>query len=66
MPDSSTRMPIIIKPEDEARWLDPAVTDANSIYDMLRPYSDELLTVQEVSPAVHSPKPDQPGLISPL
>lgn len=66
MPDSSTRMPIIIKPEDEARWLDPAVTDANSIYDMLRPYPDDLLTIQEVSPAVHSPKPDQPDLINPL
>lgn len=66
MPDSSTRMPIIIKPEDESRWLDPAVTDANSIYDMLRPYSDELLEVYEVSPAVHSPKPNQPSLIDPI
>lgn len=62
MPDSSTRMPIIIKREDEARWLDPTITDINSLYDMLRPNSREL-TVYEVSPAVHSPKPNQPGLI---
>jgi putative SOS response-associated peptidase YedK len=63
MPDSSTRMPIIIKREDEARWLDPSITDANALYDMLRPYPSGLLTVHEVSPAVHSPKPNQPGLI---
>jgi putative SOS response-associated peptidase YedK len=66
MPDSSARMPIIIKPEDEARWLDPAVTDANSLYDMLRPHSMGQLVVHEVSPAVHSPKPNQPSLIDPL
>ncbi len=63
MPDSSTRMPIIIKPEDEARWLDPSVTDANALYDMLRPYPTGLLDVYEVSPAVHSPKPNKPELI---
>jgi putative SOS response-associated peptidase YedK len=63
MPDSSSRMPVIIKHEDEARWLDPSVTDANSLYDMLRPYPNGLLEVHEVSPAVHSPKPNQPSLI---
>ena len=63
MPDSSSRMPVIIKREDEARWLDPSVTDANSLYDMLRPYPNGLLEVHEVSPAVHSPKPNQPSLI---
>jgi putative SOS response-associated peptidase YedK len=66
MPDVSIRMPIIIKPEDEARWLDPTVTDVNSIYDMLRPYPSGLLAAHEVNPAVHSPKPNQPSLIEPL
>lgn len=64
MPESSTRMPIIIKPEDEARWLDPTITDASSLYDMLRPYPSGLLDVYEVSPAVHSPKPNQSELIN--
>jgi putative SOS response-associated peptidase YedK len=63
MPESSSRIPIIIKPEDEERWLDPAITDANSLYDMLRPHSPGLLTTYEVSPAVHSPKPNQPDLV---
>jgi len=62
MPNSSTRMPIIIKREDEARWLDPTITDANSLHDMLRPYSGEL-TVYEVGSALHSPKSNQPSLI---
>ncbi len=62
MPDSSTRMPVIIKREDETRWLDPAITDANSLYDMLRPYPGGL-AIYEVNPTVHSPKPNQPSLI---
>lgn len=65
MPDSSIRMPIIIDPKDEGRWLDPAITDANAVYDMLRPHTGEL-TVHEVSPAVHSPKPNHPQLIDHL
>jgi putative SOS response-associated peptidase YedK len=63
MPDPSGRMPVIIRKEDEARWLDPSITDANSLYDMLRPCPVGLLTVHEVSSAVHSPKPNQPSLI---
>ncbi len=30
---------------------------------MLRVYPSELLEIYEVSPAVHSPKPNQPSLI---
>lgn len=66
MPDSSSRMPIIIKREDEARWLDPAVTDISSLYEMLRPYPNGLLAVNEVSSAVHSPKLNQSDLIDPI
>lgn len=61
--DLNSRTPIIIRTEDEARWLDPSVTDANSIYDMIRPQSDEYFTTFEVDPAVHSPKQNRPQLI---
>ncbi|MDN5275876.1 MAG: hypothetical protein JWN33_525 [Candidatus Saccharibacteria bacterium] len=64
MPSISSRMPVIIKPEDEARWLDPAVSDMSSLYDMLRAYPAGQLTAYEVSPAVHSPKADNPTLIN--
>lgn len=63
IPEASGRMPIIIKREDEARWLDSAVDDLSSMYDMLRPYPRDLLAVHEVSPAVHSPKPNSADLI---
>lgn len=66
MPNLSGRMPNIIKREDQVRWLDPAVTDMSSIYEMLAPYPKGLLTVRKVSPAVHSPKANQASLIEPL
>ncbi len=66
MPASSTRMPIIISREDEARWLDPTISDMGLLYDMLRHSPGGLLTVHEVSPAVHSPKPNQPSLLDKL
>lgn len=66
MPESSSRMPIIIKQEDEARWIDPTVGDMGSLYDMLRAYPSDQLKVIEVSPAVHSPKASGPTLIASL
>lgn len=66
IPDVNDRMPVIMKREDEARWLDPMVSDVSSIYAMLRAYPVGLLTVREVNAAVHSPKPNQPHLIDEL
>ncbi len=42
------RIPVIISADDEARWLDPSVTDANDLYDMIRAYPSHLLRVDEV------------------
>lgn len=63
MPDSRMRMPIILAPEDETKWLDPTISDDSSIYYMLRPNPNGLLNVYEVSPDVHSPKASGAGLI---
>jgi putative SOS response-associated peptidase YedK len=60
------RMPIILSESEEARWLDASVTDANALFDMLRPISSEQLIVSEVSPDIHSLKIDTPNLITPL
>ena len=60
------RMPVIIKAEDQARWLDTSVKDLSSLYDMLRAYPSGQLEEYEVSPAVHSPKPNQADLIERL
>lgn len=63
MPDAGVRMPVILDREDEARWLDPTITDTGSIHKMLRPNPSGLLEVFEVSPAVHSPKPNTADLM---
>ena|SRR5687768_1675927 len=57
------RMPIILSRSEEARWLDASVTDANALFDMLRPISSEQLLITEVGPEIHSLKIDTPGLI---
>jgi putative SOS response-associated peptidase YedK len=63
LPDSRMRMPVIIAPEDEARWIDQGTFDDSSIYYMLRPNLDGIVNVYEVSPEVHSPKSNQSSLI---
>jgi putative SOS response-associated peptidase YedK len=60
------RMPIVLSQNEEARWLDTSVTDANALFDMLRPIKSEQLLVTEVSADIHSLKIDTPNLITPL
>jgi putative SOS response-associated peptidase YedK len=62
----SERMPIILSQSEETRWLDTSITDANDLFDMLRPISSEQLLVTEVSADIHSLKIDTPKLIAPL
>jgi putative SOS response-associated peptidase YedK len=38
-----TRMPVILLPDQEEAWLDPAMTEPPEILSYLRPYPDELL-----------------------
>lgn len=64
--NSSGRMPIILSQSDEARWLDTSITDANALFDMLRPTSNQQLLISQVSPDIHSLKIDSPKLIMPL
>ena len=62
----ATRLPIIIEKSEEARWLDPTVTDANALFDMLRPTSNEYLTITRVGADIYSQKIDSSKLILPL
>jgi putative SOS response-associated peptidase YedK len=59
------RMPIILSAGEEGRWLDASVTDANALFDMLRPIASEQLHVTEVSTDIYSVKKDTPALITP-
>jgi putative SOS response-associated peptidase YedK len=37
------RMPVILLPEDEDRWLDPDMTEPEEIVSLLRPYPADLM-----------------------
>jgi putative SOS response-associated peptidase YedK len=60
------RMPIILQPQDEKRWLDSSATDINTIYDLMRPYSNGNISIVPVGNDINSTKIDNPKLIAPI
>lgn len=58
------RMPVIIKPEDYATWLDKSFTDVIKLQAMSLPYPDRFMEDYPVSRKVNSPKYDSPDLIN--
>jgi putative SOS response-associated peptidase YedK len=61
-----TRMPVVIMPEDEARWLDTTKSDMNTLYDMMRQAPDDSFTIDEVSLDAANTKLDTPHLVTPM
>lgn len=57
------RMPVILRPEDEVRWLNPETIDVSELMKFLRPADDELITMHEVSPKVNTWSVESPDLI---
>ena len=57
------RMPVIVAPEDYARWLDPRLDDPVAIQEMLQPFPAELMRAYPVSTRVNNVKNDAPDLI---
>lgn len=53
------RMPVILPPEEERRWLSTASDEAS---DLLRPF-DGSLTIERVSRAVNDPTNDSPAIL---
>lgn len=60
------RMPVILKPEDEARWLAPAPPASDEVQVLLKPYSAEAMDAYPISSRVNSPSEDDEQLIAPL
>jgi putative SOS response-associated peptidase YedK len=60
------RMPVILRPEDEERWLDAFRTPFGKAKSVLKPYPDELMDAHDVSPVVNSAKYDGPECIQPV
>lgn len=60
------RMPAILLPEDEARWLEPSLSDPRELTALLGPYPSALLAVDQVSPLVNDVRNQSPACILPL
>jgi putative SOS response-associated peptidase YedK len=64
--DYHDRMPVILRREDEAAWLDPSNKNAEDLLALLRSYPAREMKSHYVSPAINSPKNDSPELLKPV
>ena len=60
------RMPVIVAPEDYARWLDPVITEQAAIAAMIEPFPAELMRAHPVSTRVNNVRNDDATLIEPV
>ncbi|HEY8393907.1 MAG TPA: SOS response-associated peptidase [Thermaerobacter sp.] len=60
------RMPVILRPEWEEPWLDPAITDPAKLEPALAPYPAERMSFHPVSTRVNSPLNDDPDCVRPV
>ena len=60
------RMPVILKREDEERWLSGETFNAGDVRDILVPYPPGETTMHPVSPLVNNPAIDDERVIAPL
>lgn len=60
------RMPVILSPEDEAVWLDPALRDPARLRALLRSCPAEEMDAYDVVPLVNFPENDGPECLQPL
>lgn len=60
------RMPVILEPEAQARWLDPRLQARAPLQGLLRPCADALLRAHPVCRRVNRPGEDDPALIRPI
>ena len=60
------RMPVIIEPDDQTEWLDPANDDVESLQQLFEPAQDERLAMHPVPRAVGNVRNKGPHLIQPI
>lgn len=58
------RMPAILLPDAEARWLDAGVQDLADLVDLLQPYPSHRMEAFEVSSLVNKPAHDEPACVA--
>ena len=59
------RMPVILKPEDYARWLDPGERRPAALAGLLVPIPEDRMVAHPVSKRVNNPRNEGPGCIEP-
>ncbi|HUF39959.1 MAG TPA: SOS response-associated peptidase [Anaerolineales bacterium] len=59
------RMPVILHPDDYARWIDPAERDPEGLQDLLAPYPASEMRHHPIARTVNSPANDLPEIIQP-
>ncbi len=59
------RMPVILRPDDYAQWLDPAPQTPERLLPLLRPYPTDEMTAHPVSSLVNRPENDRPECLLP-
>ena len=57
------RMPVILTPEHETRWLDLQYREREQLADLLVPYEDGMLEMYAVSEDVNSPRHNDKHLV---
>lgn len=60
------RMPVILPPEHEATWLDPAEHDTARLSKLLKPFPAAAMTARRVAALVNSPQHETAACIEPL
>jgi len=60
------RMPVIVQPEDEKRWISPGPLSADDLQRIFSPYPVEEMEIYPVSDRVNSPSADDKKVIEPL
>ena len=60
------RMPVVLRLEHYAAWLDVKGTPAETAASLLQPAPDELLDTIEMHPKINDSKRDEPGIQEPL
>jgi putative SOS response-associated peptidase YedK len=65
-PKKPLQRAIILSPADEAQWLDPTISDVSTLYGIMRPSSDDMLQIHQVSPDVKNVKANNERLILPI
>ena len=60
------RMPVILEEDEEEKWLNPDIDEANQLRSLLKPLPNDELEEWEVGVAARNPKNDYPEVIEPL